>query len=140
MSTITITQNGVSETRDIERTYTGTNTMTTRSTPRNFARTSQAELEVVGHSDLNGLYLKPTAGSEWSQDGGEGRIDSSGWNDENNEEEWFLFDDDDGDPSGQGSLYNWFSYVRYTGPLESLSPTHPRIKIARAVEYLPLNR
>jgi hypothetical protein len=138
MSTITITQNGVSETRDIERTYSGTNTMTVRNSPR--TSTTRIELEADGHSDLDGIY-DYDGFNEWEQDGGEGKIGTQGWNAESNYKLWFLYDDDDYDPNGETEVqYQWYSLTDTDEPwLSSLTPSH-KVNIKRAVEYISLNR
>nr|BAR32638.1 hypothetical protein [uncultured Mediterranean phage uvMED] len=137
MSTITITQNGVSETRDIERTYSGTNTMTVQNSPR--VSTVALALEVDGHSDLNGVYGKGGVG--WEQNGGDGRIGTQGWNSESNYKMWFVYDDDDYDPSGDNDEdYTWLSFKDTEEPWSSLSSRTHKVQIKRAVEYITLSR
>ena len=137
MSTITVTQNGVSETRDIERTYSGTNTMTVQNSPR--VSTVALTVEVDGHSDLNGVYSYD--GLEWEQNGGEGKIGTQGWNSESQYKLWFLYDDDDYDPNGETEVqYQWLSFTDTKEPwLSNLTPSH-KVNIKSAVEYISLNR
>ncbi len=138
MSTITITQNGVSETRDIERTYSGTNTMTIRNTPS--VRTAQVELTVDGHSNLDGLYIFDGS-NEWEQDGADGRIGTQGWNSESNYQMWFVYDDDDYDPYGEtDNGYNWFTFKDNGDPWSTLDDPSHKVQVKNAVEYLALNR
>jgi len=137
MSTITITQNGVSETRDIERTYSGTNTMTVRNSPR--VSTVALALEIDGHADLDGIYNYGPI--EWSQSGGDGRIGTQGWNSESNFKMWFVYDDDDYDPAGDtDNDFLWLSFKNTSEPWSSLSSRTHKVQIKRAVEYITLNR
>ena len=139
MSTITVTQNGVSETRDIERTYSGTNTMTVQNSPR--VSTVALTVEVDGHSDLNGVYGYDGLNEEWEQNGGEGKIGTQGWNSESNHKMWFVYDDDDYDPSGDSDHeYTWISLEDTEEPWSSLSSRTHKVQIKRAVEYITLNR
>ncbi len=63
--------------------------------------TTSIQVTVAGHSDLDGVYTTSGVGTAaiWLQQGGNGRIESGGYNSEGDYTDWYFLDVGDGDPT-----------------------------------------
>ena len=108
MADRTLTVNGQPFTFNRDR-FAGVRTMTLAvdELPLTDATTS-IKVTVAGHSDLDGVYTGTGADNQWIQQGGNGRIATSGYNSENGDQRWFIYDTNDFDPNGESNgLFAW---------------------------------
>jgi hypothetical protein len=99
MADRTLTVNGQPFTFNRDR-FAGVRTMTVTGQPLTDSTTS-IQVTVAGHSDLDGVYTTSGVGTAaiWLQQGGNGRIESGGYNSEGDYTDWYFRDVADSDPS-----------------------------------------
>ena len=102
--------------------------------------TTSIQVTVAGHSDLDGIYTGSGLNSTWTQQGGNGRIATSGYNSENGDQLWFIYDDNDYDPNGfSGGLFSWSPTHESTFPWSDLPSSH-NVTITPVPETVTVNR
>ncbi len=99
MADRTLTVNGQPFTFNRDR-FAGVRTMTVTGKPLD-DNTTSIQVTVAGHADLDGKYTTSGVGTAaiWLQQGGNGRIESGGYNSEGDYIDWVFRDVNDGDPT-----------------------------------------
>ena len=102
--------------------------------------TTSIQVTVSGHSDLDGVYTGSGADVMWTQQGGNGRIATYGYNSENGDQMWFIYDDNDYDPNGfSGGLFSWSPTHVSQFPWLDLPSSH-NVTITPVPETVTVNR
>ena len=106
--------------------------------------TTQIQVTVAGHSDLDGVYttfngLASGGADKWLQEGGDGEINAI-VNEENNITTWFVLDADDYDPQDYDMDTTWFGEGVVDRPWKSLTNYTPSVTITSVPDTLTLDR
>jgi len=106
--------------------------------------TTSIQVTVAGHSDLDGVYTGSGVDSTWTQQGGNGRIVTLGYNDSEEYQLWYIVDNNDLDPNGESnSNYDWSGGTGETSPFPwsdlPSSPFH-NVTITPIPETITVNR
>lgn len=103
--------------------------------------TTSIQVTVAGHSDLDGIYTGSIGGGlPWTQQGGNGKIRTSGYNSESNSQIWFVMDDNDFDPDGDSeAAFQWYGSGESPTPWTHLPSSHA-VTIEPTPETLTVDR
>lgn len=106
--------------------------------------TTQIQVTVAGHSDLDGVYTTynglATGGSDqWRQEGGNGQINAI-VNEENNDTTWFVLDSNDFDPEDYDMDTTWIAEGVVDRPWKSLTNYTPSVTITAVSDTITVNR
>ena len=141
--TLTIVSNGSSTTKTFNRDrFASVRAMTVTGSPLDQFTTS-IQVTVAGHSDLDGIYTG-SGEAQWTQQGGNGRIATQGYNteDENFKYQlWFIYDNNDLDPNGETqNLFNWSSVGEPSPFPWAHLPSSHNVTIKPAPETITVDR
>ncbi len=100
--------------------------------------TTRIKVDVEGHADISGVYTGAGGGIPWLQEGGNGKIATSGYNSEADNQTWFVYDNSDLDPNGeQNSLFSWSSTSGESPfPWSDLASNHGKVKITADIDVV----
>jgi len=138
---LTRVQGGVTDTIHINTDkFAGVRTMSR--TGRLKDSTTSIQVTVSGHSDLDGVYTGSGVDSTWTQQGGNGRIVTLGYNESEEFQLWYIFDNNDLDPNGESNhQYDWSGGIGETSPFPwTHISSSENVTITPAPETVTVNR
>ena len=136
----TVTRGGVASTIGVNRDIVAGVTTFSKIANQLENTTTSIQVTVAGHSDLDGVYTGSGADTQWTQQGGNGRIATQGYNSENGDQMWFIYDTNDFDPNGESNgLFSWSPAHVSQFPWLDLPSSH-NVTITSVPETISVNR